>query len=84
MGGVVWGIVFLMLAFPLVLVLALGGPPVERTIQIYVVAMILDVIVFSAAAYVVVRAAIQASRGELFMLPLVTALGDRLFGRRGV
>ena len=83
LGALVWAVVFVMLALPLALVLALGGPPIDRTIQIYIVFMILDVVVFSVAAYVVIHAAMRASRGELFMLPLVTALGERLFARRG-
>ena len=84
LGALVWAAIFFMLALPFVLVIALGGPPVERTLQIYTVALVLDAIVFSAAGVIVVRAAMRASRGELFMLPLITALGERLFPRRGV
>lgn len=82
LGALVWTGLFALLAFPLVLVLALGGPPVTQTIEIYVVALAVDTIYFIAACVVVVQAAVRASRGELFMLPLITPLSERLFARR--
>lgn len=82
LGGVAWLGLFALLALPLALVLALGGPPATQTIQIYVVALILDTAYFIAACVVVIRAALRASRGELFMIPIITPLSERLFAKR--
>lgn len=81
--GALCSIAFLLtLALPLGIVLALGGPGDGPTIAIYVVAMVLDIVVFAAAASVSIRCALRASRGELFSVPLVTQLSERLFLRR--
>jgi uncharacterized membrane protein len=82
LGALGSAIFLLALALPLGIVLALGGPGDRPTIAIYVVAMVLDFVVLLAAAWVSVRCALRASRGELFSLPLVTQLSERLFLRR--
>jgi uncharacterized membrane protein len=73
---------FTVLAIPLVIVIALGGPAAGVTIAIYGVALAVDLIVFCVAGWVVVRCAVRAARGELFSVPLITGLSERLF-RRG-
>jgi uncharacterized membrane protein len=75
-------VLVLTLALPLGIVLALGGPGDGPTIAIYAAAMLLDVVVLAAAVWVSIRCAMRASRGELFSLPLVTQLSERLFLRR--
>ncbi|MGH7661957.1 MAG: hypothetical protein ACRENA_13725 [Vulcanimicrobiaceae bacterium] len=81
--GALCSAVFLVaLALPLGIVLALAGPGDGPTIAIYVVAMVLDVVVLAAAACVSIWCALRASRGELFMIPIVTPLSERLFARR--
>jgi uncharacterized membrane protein len=71
-----------MLAIPLFIVLALGGPAAGVTIAIYGVALVVDVVVFGVLAWIVVRCAVRAARGELFSIPLITRISERLF-RRG-
>ena len=82
LGTIFTVVFFLALALPLGIVLALGGPGDGPTIVIYVVAMVLDFVVFVAAAWVSIWCALRASRGELFSLPIVTQLAERLFLRR--
>jgi uncharacterized membrane protein len=73
---------FAVCALPLLLFIALGGPAETLTIEMYAVAMVLDIIVFSAAGFIIISSAIRASHGELFSLPLITPLSERLFSRR--
>ena len=73
---------FLALALPLGIVLALGGPAASVTIAIYMVALIVDFIVFSAAAALLIWCAMRASRGQLFSVPYVTRLSERIFVRK--
>ena len=73
---------FFLLAVPLVVVIGLGGPDATETIRIYVAALVIDVLAFGAAGVLVVVAALRASRGEMFTLPIVTALSERLNRRR--
>lgn len=75
-------VLLLVLSIPLGLVLALGGPEAAVTIRIYAVALVLDAVVFGAALVLVVGAALRAARGEIFSLPLVTPLCERLFSVR--
>jgi uncharacterized membrane protein len=82
LGALVWTALFIVLALPLVLFVVLGGPPETLTIEIYAAALVIDVVVFAAAALIVISSAIRASHGELFSLPLITPLSERLFLRR--
>jgi hypothetical protein len=82
LGAIVWTVLFVVLALPLVLFVALGGPPETQTIEMYAAAMILDIIVFTVGGFVVISSAIRASHGELFTLPVITSLSERLFQRR--
>jgi uncharacterized membrane protein len=81
LGVLVSVVVFLIMALPLALVIALGGPDTGVTLRIYAVALIVDTIVFVAAAWVLIASALSASRGESFTLPVVTALSERLARR---
>ncbi|MGA3038555.1 MAG: hypothetical protein ABSE64_13835 [Vulcanimicrobiaceae bacterium] len=82
LGALVWFALFVVLALPLVLFVVLGGPPETLTIEIYAAALVIDIVVFSAAAFIVINCAIRASHGELFSVPLITRLSERLFLRR--
>lgn len=82
LGSLFSSALFVALALPLGIVLALGGLGDGPTIVIYLVAIVIDLIVLAAAAWVSIRCALRASRGELFSLPLVTQLSERLFLRR--
>jgi hypothetical protein len=82
LGAFVWFVLFIALVLPLALFVILGGPPETLTIEIYSAALVIDLIVFSAAAFIVISSAIRASHGELFSLPLITPLSERLFRRR--
>lgn len=82
LGAIIWTVSFVVFALPLALFVILGGPPETQTIEMYTVALILDVIVFVVAGFIVISCAVRASHGELFTLPIATALGERLFGRR--
>jgi hypothetical protein len=81
LGAIVWFVLFVMLALPFALVVALAAPETV-TIEIYAAALVLDTIVFVGAAFIVITSAIRASHGELFMLPFITPLSERLFARR--
>lgn len=72
-------VLLLVLSIPLALVLALGSTEAAVTIRIYAVALGLDAVVFGAAASLVIRAAVRAARGEIFSLPVVTPICERLF-----
>jgi len=82
LGAIVWLAFFVVLALPLVLFIVLGGPPETLTIEIYSAALVMDVAVFATAAFVLITCAIRASHGELFTVPLITPLSERLFLRR--
>lgn len=82
LGAFVWFALFIAFAWPLVLFVVLGGPPETLTIEIYGIALVLDLIVFVAAAVIVIMCAVRASHGELFSLPVITPLSERLFLRR--
>jgi uncharacterized membrane protein len=84
LGGLLTASFFALLSVPLFLVLLLGGPALSSTatIRLYAVAMIADIVVLGISAFLIVGAALRASRGELFTIPLVTPLSRRLFVRR--
>ncbi|HEY1727556.1 MAG TPA: hypothetical protein VGG22_04150 [Candidatus Baltobacteraceae bacterium] len=82
LGAIIWFALFVVLALPLVLFVILGGPPETLTIEIYSAALVVDIIVFAAAAFIVISSAVRASHGELFSIPLITPLSERLFLRR--
>ena len=71
-----------MLFIPLGVVLNLGGPGDATTIRIYTAAIVGDVIAFGAAGLLVLVAALRAARGDVFTIPLVTPLSERLFRHR--
>ena len=84
LGGLLTGAFFALLAVPLFLVLVLGGPALSSaaTIRLYAVAMVADIVALGISVFVIVAAALRASRGELFTIPIVTPLSRRLFARR--
>ena len=84
LGGLLTAGFFVLLALPLVLVVALGGPALSSTvtIRLYMAAMVLDVVALGISAFLMIGAALRASRGELFTIPFVTPLSRRLFARR--
>lgn len=79
LGILLTAVLLVVLSIPLGLVLMMGGPEAAITIRIYAVALILDALVFGAAAVLVIGAAVRAARGEIFSLPVVTPICERLF-----
>ena len=75
-------LLFVALALPLAVVLALGGPAASVTILIYAVALVVDFVVFVAAAALLIWCAMRASRGQLFSVPYVSRLSERIFIRK--
>jgi uncharacterized membrane protein len=67
------------LAFPLVAVIALPTISNDTTIAVYTVGLIGDVIVGIALLLIGLRYAARAARGELFSIPVVTRIVDTWF-----
>lgn len=70
---------FVVLAFPLVAVLALPAMSTGTTITVYTIGLAADVVVGVGFLSVALGYAARAGRGELFSIPLVTAIVDRWF-----
>lgn len=71
------------LALPLVAVIAVSTLSNEATIAVYGVGLAADVAVAGAWVVVGLRYAARAARGELFAIPVVTAIADRFIRRGG-
>lgn len=68
-----------LMALPLIVVLADAGISTGTTVAVYAVGLGLDALGFVALAVLACSYAARAGRGELFTIPLVSALADRLF-----
>jgi uncharacterized membrane protein len=68
-----------LLALPMFVVVADGGISTGATVAVYAAGIGLDLVAFIALAYWAFSFAARAARGELFTIPLVSALADRLF-----
>jgi uncharacterized membrane protein len=68
------------LALPLLSELISGfAIPTETTVWIYAFGMLLDLVVFIVLTVLAFSCAVRAGRGELFTIPLVSAIADRVF-----
>ncbi len=82
--GVTGSAVFIVvLALPLITVLAVPGLSSGATIGIYGGGLLADIIVAAALAVVTLRCAARAARGELFAIPLVGRVADRWLRGKG-
>jgi uncharacterized membrane protein len=81
--GVVATIGYLvLLAIPLVIVIVDPGISTGATVGVYAAGLAIDAIVFIVLAVFAFTCAARAGRGELFTIPIVSALADRLFTLR--
>jgi hypothetical protein len=70
---------FLVLALPLLAVLAIPGISTGATIAVYAAGLVADAAVGIGLVVVGARYAARAARGELFSIPVVTPMVDRCF-----
>jgi len=76
--GLFWTVGYIvLLAIPLVVVIAIPGISGAATIAIYGVAIVVDLLVALLIVVIGVRYASKAARGQLFSIPLVTPIVDR-------
>jgi hypothetical protein len=69
----------ILLALPMFVVIGDAGISTGQTVIVYTAGLLLDAIVFVALAYFAFAYAARAARGELFTIPLVSKIADRLF-----
>lgn len=75
------GLVLLM-GLPLIFVIVDAEISTGVTVVVYAVGLVLDTAAFVALGWLAVSYAARAGRGELFTIPLISPLSDRLFGNR--
>jgi hypothetical protein len=68
-----------LLALPLIVVIADAGISTGTTVGVYTAGLLLDAIVFVALTVFAFSYAARAARGELFTIPLVSTIADRVF-----
>ncbi len=68
-----------LMALPLLIVVADGGISTGATVGLYSVGLLIDAIVFIVLAILAFSYAARAGRGELFTIPIVSSLADRVF-----
>ena len=68
-----------LLALPLLVVLADSAISTGTTVVVYSAGLVLDLIAFIALSYLAFSYAARAARGELFTIPFVSNIADRLF-----
>ena len=71
-----------LMALPLFVVIFDGGISTGLTVEIYAAGLLLDAIVFLVLTVFAFSYSARAGRGELFTIPLVSPLADRLFAAR--
>ena len=67
------------MALPLLIVIADGGISTGTTVTLYGVGIVLDLAAFVALTVLAFSYSARAGRGELFMIPLVSVIADRVF-----
>jgi uncharacterized Tic20 family protein len=70
------------MALPLVVVIADSSISTGATEAVYTVGLVADILVFALLATAAVSCAARAGRGELFTIPLISPLSDRVFTMR--
>ncbi len=71
-----------LLALPLIIVIGDASISTGATVAVYAVGLVVDLVVLGALVAVTFAYANKAARGELFSIPVVSALTDRLFRLR--
>jgi hypothetical protein len=69
----------ILLALPMFIVIGDAEISTGLTVIVYTAGLLLDAIGFVALAYFAFSYGARASRGELFTIPLVSKIADRLF-----
>jgi hypothetical protein len=69
----------MVMALPLLIVIAYSGISTGATVGLYAAGLILDAIVFIALTAVAFSSAARARRGELCSIPAISAIADRVF-----
>jgi uncharacterized membrane protein len=72
----------LLMAVPLLIVIAAPAISTATTVAVYAGGILADVIAFVVLVVLTVVYSSRASRGELFSIPLVSAFADRAFRLR--
>ncbi len=72
----------LLMALPLLIVIAVPSISTGTTVALYAAGILADLIAFVTLVVLTIVYASRASRGELFSIPLVSALTDRAFRLR--
>ena len=67
------------MALPLLIVIIDAGISTGATVTVYMAGLLLDAIVFVTLTVLAFSYAARAGRGELFTIPIVSALADRVF-----
>jgi uncharacterized membrane protein len=67
------------MALPLIAVIADAGISTGATVDVYMAGLLLDAIVFVVLTVLAFSYFARAGRGELFTIPVVSALADRIF-----
>jgi uncharacterized Tic20 family protein len=68
-----------LLALPLMVVIADAGISTGATVGVYTAGLLLDAIAFVVLTVFAFSYAARAARGELFKIPLVSTIADRIF-----
>ncbi len=68
-----------LMALPLIVVMSLPSISTGATVLVYEAGLVADLVVFCLVAAATVGYARRASRGELFAIPFVSAVADRIF-----
>jgi uncharacterized membrane protein len=80
MYGLLVTVLFIViLALPLIVVIAAPTISPETTVTLYATGLVVDLVVFLTLTGLTFVYAAKASRGELFAIPIVSALADRIF-----
>jgi len=83
MYGLVVTVAYLiLLAVPLFIVIGVPSISTGATVLVYAIGLGVDLIAFVALVALTLACAGRASRGELFAIPVVSALTDRVFRLR--
>jgi uncharacterized membrane protein len=71
-----------LLAVPLFIVIGVPSISTGATVVVYAIGLLADLVAFVALVAVTLGCASRASRGELFAIPVVSAIADRVFRLR--
>jgi uncharacterized membrane protein len=67
------------MALPLLIVIADGGISTGMTVGLYSAGLVLDMIAFIVLTVFAFSYSARAGRGELFTIPVVSGIADRVF-----